>query len=161
MFSVWFISTRSDFRVSTKNCFDCEAKLLIPSTFSVKIRISAETYRFSNSRPRCEEIIHGTRIGVTLGEDLQVDAGEGGAVEWGTPLCLRTFFWSLCSFSTFLSFFRTRNLFFGTQRRQTSGLSCLMRVLLDPIYIHVQSLHCYTWMKRHRLILDINVYECS
>lgn len=35
-------------------------------------------YRFSNSRQRCEEIIHGTRTGVTLGEDLQADAGGLG-----------------------------------------------------------------------------------
>lgn len=50
--------------------------------FTVKIRISARMYRFSNSRLRYEEIIHGTRIGVTLGEDLQAGAeGEGGQSE--------------------------------------------------------------------------------
>lgn len=40
----------------------------------------------SNSKQRCEEIIHGTMIGLTLGKALRVDTEGGGVGRRGVCL---------------------------------------------------------------------------
>lgn len=123
--------------------------------FTVKIRISARMYRFSNSRLRYEEIIHGTRIGVTLGEDLQADAeGEGGAVgvKHKLPQLLH-----ICLQGQGQDYGRMKELkyfFWG------GGTGIVSYCLRGPINTYESLLHSFVWMK-NGLILTVNAEKTN